>query len=51
MEGWKSNVTKARKFSELPAAAQKYVDWIEKRMECPITYVSVGPGRDELIKR
>ncbi len=51
MEGWKCDVTKARKFSDLPVAAQKYVDWIEKRMECPITFVSVGPGRDELIKR
>jgi len=48
-EGWKSSTGHARKLSDLPAAARKYLDRIEALVETPITYVSVGTRRDQII--
>ena len=50
LEGWSQDVRKARKMSELPAAARRYVDRIEELTETEILMVSVGPGRDETIR-
>ncbi|MBQ8001013.1 MAG: adenylosuccinate synthase [Ruminococcus sp.] len=50
-DGWKCDISNARKWEELPEAAQKYVEYIEKTVGCPITYVSVGPERDSIIIR
>jgi adenylosuccinate synthase len=47
--GWKSSTGEARKLSELPAAARRYLDRIEALVETPITYVSVGTRRDQII--
>ena len=47
--GWKSTTGNARKLSELPTAARKYLDRIEALVETPITYVSVGTRRDQII--
>ncbi|HEX6174680.1 MAG TPA: adenylosuccinate synthase [Candidatus Binatia bacterium] len=49
MAGWNEALTAVRKFSELPAAAQKYVQRIEKLLETEIILVSVGPGREQTI--
>ena len=51
LEGWKCDISGARKWEDLPEAARKYVEYIEKQIECPITYVSVGPERESYIKR
>ncbi len=51
MDGWGCDVSMCRKFEELPAEAQKYVEFIEKRIGCRIGYVSVGPERDSIIRR
>lgn len=51
MEGWGTDISGCRKFSDLPAAAQRYVEFIEDSVKCPITYVSVGADRDAYIKR
>ena len=48
-EGWRSSTGEARKLSELPAPARKYLDRIEALVETPITYVSVGTRRDQII--
>lgn len=50
-EGWKCDVSGARKWEDLPKAAQDYVTYIEKQIGCPIKYVSVGPERDSIIVR
>ena len=50
-EGWKCDVSGARRWEDLPKAAQDYVEMIEKAVGCPITYVSVGPERDSIILR
>ncbi|MDP3937673.1 MAG: adenylosuccinate synthase [Deltaproteobacteria bacterium] len=50
MEGWSEDVRKARKMSELPAAARRYLDRISELSETGILMVSVGPGREETIR-
>ncbi|HQN01331.1 MAG TPA: adenylosuccinate synthase [Candidatus Hydrogenedentes bacterium] len=51
MPGWDEDITQVREFEKLPRNAQDYVFAIEKAIECPIPYVSVGPERDALILR
>ncbi len=48
-EGWKTSTAAARTLAELPAAARRYLDRIESLVEAPITYVSVGTRRDQII--
>ncbi len=50
-EGWMSDTSKARKWEDLPQRAQEFVLMIEKKLGTRITYVSVGPERDQLIVR
>jgi len=51
LPGWQCDISKARKWEDLPKAAQDYVLFIEKRVDCPIKYVSVGAEREALIIR
>ena len=51
MPGWDEDITSVRDFEKLPKTAQNYVVAIEKAIECPIPYVSVGPEREALILR
>ena len=47
--GWRTSTAHARTLEELPAAARAYLDRIESLVEAPITYVSVGTRRDQII--
>ncbi len=47
--GWMSDTTKIRKWEDLPDAAKAYLSRIEELTGAPITYVSVGPERDQII--
>ncbi|MBR3643148.1 MAG: adenylosuccinate synthetase, partial [Parasporobacterium sp.] len=49
--GWKSDISGVKKWEDLPKAAQDYVNYIEKAIECPITFVSVGAERDAYIRK
>ena len=51
LPGWQCDITGIRRFEELPAEAQNYVNTIEKLIGFPITMVSNGPGRDDIILR
>jgi adenylosuccinate synthase len=51
MKGWKADITKCRKFENLPNEAQEYVLKIEELMGFPIKYISVGPERESLMVR
>lgn len=51
LPGWKCDITGIREFHKLPEEAQNYVNEIEKLIGFPITYVSNGPGREDIIKR
>jgi adenylosuccinate synthase len=49
MAGWEAPLDNVRNFSDLPAAAQKYVKRIEAVIGTEIILVSVGPGREQTI--
>ncbi len=51
VEGWNCDISGARKWEDLPAAAQEYINMIEKYTECPVTYISVGAERDSIVIR
>lgn len=51
MEGWKTPTSDCRRFEDLPAQARAYVDYVEKKVDCEIKYVSVGAERDQIIVR
>lgn len=51
MPGWKSDVSGIRNWENLPKACQEYVNEIERQIGFPITLVSNGPGRDDIIHR
>ena len=51
LKGWKCDITGIRNFKDLPIEAQEYVNEIERQIECPITLVSNGPAREDIMKR
>ena len=51
MKGWKKDISSVRNYEDLPEEARAYVEFIEKQIGCPITYISVGPERDSIILR
>jgi len=50
-EGWTEDITGARTFEELPAAAQRYVLALEAVSGCRMSVIGVGPWRDEIVVR
>ena len=50
-KGWLCDTSKCRTWEELPENARNYILEIEKRLNTHITYISVGPERDQLIVR
>jgi adenylosuccinate synthase len=51
IDGWKTDISGATTFEELPQAAQDYVKYLEKLIGVPVVMVSVGPGRTQTIIR
>ena len=51
LPGWKSEIRGITKYEELPENCRKYIEFIEKELEVPITMVSNGPKRSEIIYR
>ncbi len=51
LPGWKSDVRGITKYEDLPENARNYVEFIEKELGFPITIVSNGPKRNEIIFR
>ena len=51
LDGWGQDITKIRNFSTLPKNAQKYVKTIEKIVNVPVKFISVGPKRGQAIYR
>lgn len=49
LPGWSSDLGKARKLADLPAAARKYLDRIGALLGLPVSIVSVGPDREQTI--
>ena len=49
--GWRADSSRARRWSELPAGAREYLEWIERECAVPIESVSVGAGRECAVTR
>jgi len=50
ISGWQEDITTARKLSDLPSAARRYVDRVRELVGLPVSVVSVGPDRDQTIR-
>ena len=51
MEGWQSITEGISSYEMLPQNAKKYIEFIEKFIECKATTISTGPSRDQTIHR
>ena len=51
LPGWKCDIRGVRNYEELPENCRKYIEFIEERIGFPITMISNGPGRDDIIYR
>lgn len=51
LPGWKCDIRGIRTYEELPENCRKYIEFIENQIGYPITMVSNGPGRDDIIYR
>ncbi len=49
LPGWKCEIRGIRKYEELPENCRKYIEFIEQQIGYPITMVSNGPSRDDII--
>lgn len=51
LPGWKCDIRGIRKYEELPQNCRDYIEFIEKQLGYPITMISNGPGREDIIYR
>ncbi|MDD5935795.1 MAG: adenylosuccinate synthase [Clostridiales bacterium] len=51
LPGWKCDIRGIKKYEDLPENCRKYIEFIEKELEVPVTFVSNGPGRDDIIRK
>ena len=51
LPGWKCDIRGIKNYEELPENCRRYVEFIEERIGYPITMVSNGPGREDVIYR
>jgi adenylosuccinate synthase len=51
LKGWMASNADARTFSEMQPAARNYVTFLEDELQVAVTFISVGPGRNETVFR
>lgn len=51
LPGWKCDIRGIRKYEKLPENCRKYIEFVEAHIGYPITMVSNGPGREDIIYR
>lgn len=51
LPGWKCDISGIRKYEDLPENCRKYIEFVEEQIGYPITMVSNGPGREDIIYR
>lgn len=49
LPGWSEDVTQARTLTDLPVNARRYIEFISEQTRLPVTLISVGPNRDQVI--
>ena len=50
-EGWSDDISAITQYDELPKQAKEYIEFIEDFIKVPITFISVGPDRNQNIIR
>ncbi len=50
LPGWQTDISDVRKFDQLPERAQAYIRYIEDACHVPVSLVSVGPGREQILQ-
>lgn len=48
LPGWKEDISTVKSFDQLPANAQSYVNYIEKQVGCPVSWIGTGPEREAM---
>lgn len=51
LPGWKSDIRGIKNYEELPENCRAYIEFVEEQIGFPITMISNGPGRDDIILR
>ncbi len=51
LPGWKCDIRGIKKYEDLPENCRKYIEFVEEQIGFPITMVSNGPGREDIIYR
>lgn len=51
LPGWKEDIRGIKEYDKLPKNCRNYIEFIEKQLEVPVTMVSNGPGRHDIIYR
>ncbi len=51
LPGWKTEIRGIREYEKLPENCRRYIEFIEEQIGYPVTMISNGPGRDEIIYR
>ncbi len=51
LPGWKCDIKGIKKYEDLPENCRKYVEYVEKKIGYPITMISTGPDRADMIYR
>ena len=51
LPGWKCDIRGIKNYEELPENCRKYIEFVEKQIGFPITMISNGPGRNDIIHR
>lgn len=50
LPGWDEDISGVRRRKDLPSAAQTYISFVEEQVGVPLTFIGVGPGRDQAIR-
>lgn len=51
LPGWKCDIRGIKKYEDLPENCRKYIEFVEEKIGYPITLISNGPGREDIIYR
>ena len=51
LPGWKSDISGIKEYEKLPENCRRYIEFVEEHIGYPITMVSNGPGREDIIYR
>ena len=50
-QGWKKDITTIKNFDSLPEEMKTYISFIDSYLKVNVSYISNGPGRDQLIEK